>query len=103
MSGLRQVTDDQRLAVLQVLAGRRRSLGEDHTRVVSQLHHLLPGFIPGGAHASLSAAQAKAMDEDPVHTIQAGNDPLLTLREPDECIWLGLPGDGVPGLIDGEF
>jgi transposase len=35
MSGLRRVADDQQLAVLRILADRRRSLGEDHTRVVS--------------------------------------------------------------------
>jgi transposase len=38
MTGLRQVIDDQQLAVLRILADRRRSLGEDHTRMVSQLH-----------------------------------------------------------------
>jgi len=49
MAGLRPVVDDQRLAVLRVLADRRRALGEDHTRMVAQLHHLLREFIPGGA------------------------------------------------------
>lgn len=61
MPGLRQVADDQQLAVLRILAGRRRPLGEDHTRMVSQLHQLLPGLIPGGAKKDLSAAQAKAL------------------------------------------
>ena len=37
------------------------SLGEDHTRMVSQLHHLLLELIPGGAKKDLSAAQAKAL------------------------------------------
>jgi transposase len=55
------IIDDQRLAVLRILADRRRSLGEDHTRMVSQLHQLLLELIPGGAHKSLSAAQAKAL------------------------------------------
>jgi transposase len=32
MSGLRPVADDQRLAVLRILADRRRALGEDRTR-----------------------------------------------------------------------
>jgi transposase len=40
---------------------RRRSLGEDHTRMVSQLHQLLLELIPGGAKKDLSAAQAKAL------------------------------------------
>jgi transposase len=61
MSGLRPVADDQQLAVLRILAGRRRSLGEDHTRMISQLHRLLLGLIPGGAQVSLSAARARAL------------------------------------------
>ena len=61
MPGLRRVADDQQLAVLRVLADRRRSLGEDHTRMISQLHLLLPGLIPGGAKKDLSAAQARAL------------------------------------------
>ncbi|MDQ3095873.1 MAG: IS110 family transposase [Actinomycetota bacterium] len=61
MAGLRRVVDDQQLAVLRVLADRRRSLGEDHTRMVAQLHHLLLELIPGGAKKDLSAAQAKVL------------------------------------------
>jgi transposase len=61
MAGLRPVVNDEQLAVLRVLVGRRRSLGEDHTRMTSQLHHLLLELIPGGAKKDLSAAQAKAL------------------------------------------
>jgi len=61
MTGLRPVVDDAQLAVLRVLVDRRRSLGEDHTRMVCQLHHLLLQLIPGGAKKDLSAAQAKAL------------------------------------------
>jgi transposase len=61
MSGLRPLVDDQQLAVLRILVDRRRSLGEDHTRMVSQLHQLLLELIPGGANKSLSAAQGKAL------------------------------------------
>ena len=61
MSGLRPVVNDQQLAVLRILADRRRSLGEDHTRMVCQLHQLLLELIPGGAKKDLSAAQAKAL------------------------------------------
>jgi transposase len=61
MAGLRPVVDDQQLAVLRVLADRRRSLGEDHTRITSQLHHLLLELIPGGAKKDLSPAQARAL------------------------------------------
>ncbi len=61
MVGLRPVVDDEQLAVLRLLVDRRRSLGEDHTRMVSQLHQLLLELIPGGAKKDLSAAQAKAL------------------------------------------
>ena len=61
MAGLRPVVDDQQLAVLRVLVDRRRSLGEDHTRMIAQLHHLLLQLIPGGAKKDLSAAQAKTL------------------------------------------
>lgn len=61
MAGLRPVVDDQQLTVLRVLVDRRRSLGDDHTRMISQLHQLLLELIPGGAKKDLSAAQAKAL------------------------------------------
>jgi len=61
MSGLRPVVNDEDLAVLRLLVDRRRSLGEDHTRMVSQLHQLLLELIPGGAKKDLSARQAKAL------------------------------------------
>ena len=61
MAGLRPVVNDQQLAVLRVPADRRRALGEDHTRMVAQLHHLLLELIAGGAKKDLSAAQAKAL------------------------------------------
>ena len=61
MAGLRPVIDDEQLAVLRTLVDRRRSLGEEHTRMVSQLHHLLLELVPGGAKQFLSAAQAKAI------------------------------------------
>ena len=61
MSGLRPVVADDQLTVLRMLADRRRSLGEEHTRKVSQLHALLLELLPGGAKKDLSAAQAKAL------------------------------------------
>jgi transposase len=61
MTGLRPVVDDAQLAVLRILVDRRRSLGEEHTRKVSQLHQLLLELVPGGAKRDLSAAQAKAL------------------------------------------
>ena len=61
MSGLRPVVADEQLEVLRLLADRRRGLGEEHTRKVSQLHALLLELIPGGAKKNLSAAQAKRL------------------------------------------
>jgi transposase len=60
-TGLHPVTSDAQLEVLRVLADRRRALGEDHTRMICQLHQLLADLIPGGAKKSLSAAQARAL------------------------------------------
>jgi transposase len=55
------VVNDEQLAVLRILVDRRRSLGEDHTRMVSQLHQLLLKLIPGGAKKDVSARQAKTL------------------------------------------
>jgi transposase len=60
-TGLRPVTGDAQLEVLRVLADRRRALGEDHTRMICQLHQLLAELIPGGAKKALSAAQARVL------------------------------------------
>ncbi len=61
MACLRPVVNDEQLSVLRVLVDRRRSLGDEHTRKMSQVHHLLLELIPGGAKKDLSAAQAKAL------------------------------------------
>jgi len=61
MTGLRPVVNDEQLEVLRILVDRRRSLGEDHTRMVCQLHQLLLELIPGGAKKDLSARQARAL------------------------------------------
>jgi transposase len=61
MTGLRPVVADEQLEVLRLLVDRRRALGEEHTRKVSQLHALLLELIPGGAKVFLSAAQARKL------------------------------------------
>jgi transposase len=61
MTGLREVVNDQTLEVLRLLADRRRRIGQDHTRMVCQLHQLLLELLPGGAKKSLSAAQARRL------------------------------------------
>jgi hypothetical protein len=57
MTGLRHVVSDESLEVLRLLVDRRRRIGEDHTRMVCQLHVLLLELLPGGAKKDLSAAQ----------------------------------------------
>ncbi|MEU4602455.1 IS110 family transposase [Kribbella sp. NPDC023972] len=61
MSGLRPVVDDERLELLRLLVDRRRRIGEEHTRMICQLHRLLLELIPGGAKKDLSAAQARGL------------------------------------------
>src|SRR5262249_7167166 len=61
MQGLHPVVNDEQFGLLRVLVDRRRALGEDHTRMISQPHQLLLELIPGGAKKDLSAAQAKAL------------------------------------------
>ena len=60
-TGLRPVVADATLEGSRLLVDRRRALGEEHTRKVSQLHALLLELLPGGAKKDLSAAQAKAL------------------------------------------
>ena len=61
MTGLRHVVNDETLEVLRLLVDRRRRIGEDHTRMVCQLHGLLLELLPGGAKKDLSAAQARRL------------------------------------------
>jgi transposase len=83
MTGLRLVTDDQQLAVLRILARPPQAPGEDHRRMVCQLHQLLLELIPGGAHKSLSAAQAKVLRAKSVRAMRSagrggGSRPSLS-------------------------
>ena len=41
--------------MLRLLGDRRRSLGEEHARKTSRLHHLLPELIPGEVKPDLTA------------------------------------------------
>ncbi|PKW26604.1 transposase [Phycicoccus duodecadis] len=59
MSGLRPVVADADRDVLRILVDRRRSIGEEHTYKINQLHALLLELVPGGAKRDLSAAQAR--------------------------------------------
>lgn len=59
ISGLRPVVSDEKLEMLRLLVDRRRRIGEDHTRMICQLHSLLLELVAGGAKRNLSAAQAR--------------------------------------------
>lgn len=61
MNGLRPVANDEQHAILRILADRRWALGEDHTRMISQLQQLVLELIPGGAKRDLSAPQTKML------------------------------------------
>jgi len=61
VAGLRPVVSDAQLEVLQLLVDRRRAIGDEHTRKISQLHRILLEMLPGGAKKYLSAAQAKTI------------------------------------------
>jgi transposase len=61
MSELRSVVDDAQLELVRLLVDRRRRIGQEHTRMVCQLHQLLLELIPGGAKRDLSAAQARKL------------------------------------------
>ncbi len=80
----------QQLAVLRVLVDRRRSLGEDHTRMVSQLHQLLlradprwgeegPVRRPGQGAAGLGAAAGRRRQDPPARRRGADRRPRAGL------------------------
>ena len=78
---------NQQLAVLRILVDRRRSLGEDHTRMVCQLHQLLLVPVPSGAKRDLSAAQAKAVLAKVRHPIPRSQPlRLLERHRPDRRV-----------------
>ncbi|PWJ26548.1 transposase [Branchiibius hedensis] len=61
VTGLRPVVSNEQIELLRVLVDRRRMLGEEHTRKISQVHRLLLELIPGGAKIYLSARQARTL------------------------------------------
>lgn len=65
MSGLRPVIGDQQLTVLRILLNRRRALGDNHTRMVSQLHQLLLELIPGRIEVSEPISRAQQRPSRP--------------------------------------
>jgi transposase len=121
MGGLRSVVHDQTLEMLRLLVDRRRRLGEDHTRMVCQLHALLLEIVPGGAKKDLSAAQARKIltgvrPKDPVGRTRkrvamelvvdleriyvrkkAANKELIELIKTTGTTLLGLHGIGPSG------
>ena len=59
--GLRQLTVDEDLTVLRLLADRRDEVSRSRNRTLNRLHRLLAELIPAGAPRHLSALQAKAL------------------------------------------
>jgi transposase len=59
--GLRQLRQDEDLAVLRLLADRRDELSRSRTRTLNRVHRLLAELVGGGAPRHLSVLQAKAL------------------------------------------
>jgi transposase len=59
--GLRQLSDEEDLVVLRLLADRRDELSHARNRTLNRLHRLLAELVPAGAPRHLSALQAKAL------------------------------------------
>lgn len=72
MSGLRPVVTDEQLELLRLLLDRRRSLAEEHTRKVSQLHPA----DPRGGKSDVSAAKAPLAKVRP-HDVVGKTRPRL--------------------------
>jgi hypothetical protein len=66
----------EQLALLWIVIDRRRSLGEDHTWMVSRLHQLLLELIPDGAKKDLSAAQTRALHGSRCGSRSSARSPL---------------------------
>jgi len=90
------VLDDQQLTALRILVDRRRSLGEDHTRMISQLHHLLLELIPGGAKKDLSAAQAKALLAGSAHATSPARHGAGSPPSSSATSSVSMPAGGLP-------
>lgn len=80
VAGLRPVVSDAQLTVLRVMVDRRRSLGEEHTRKVNQLHALLLELIPAGAKKYLSGRQARLLLAD-IHPTDPAQEALKRVAE----------------------
>jgi transposase len=59
--GLRQLRQDEDLAVLRLLADRRDELSRSRTRTLNRVHRLLAELVGGGAPRHLSVLQATAL------------------------------------------
>jgi hypothetical protein len=59
--GLRQLREDEDLAVLRLLADRRDELSRTRTQTLNRLHRQLAELVPAGAARHLTANQARAL------------------------------------------
>jgi transposase len=100
MSGLRPVIDDEQLTVLRILVDRRRSLSDDHTRMISQLHQLLLELVPGGATGKARRRVAAELIADLERVYQrkkAANKELTELVAATGSTLMALHGIGPSG------
>lgn len=81
MAGLRPVVSEEQLEVLQLLVDRRRLIGQEHTRKVSQLHRILLKILPSGVKKHLSAAKAKGL----LAGVRPRDEVGKTRQDPQAC------------------
>jgi hypothetical protein len=75
--GLRQLSVDEGLAVLRLLADRRDELSRSRAQTVNRLHRLLAELVPGGAKRDLSSFKAR----DLLATVRPRDLPGRTRRQ----------------------
>jgi transposase len=75
--GLRELSVDEGLAVLRLLADRRDELSRSRAQTVNRLHRLLAELVPGGAKRDLSSFKAR----DLLATVRPRDLPGRTRRQ----------------------
>ena len=74
MAGLRPVVADAQLEVLQLLVDRRRALGEEHTRKISQLHESRRALQRSGRGAGRADTQVQRTTHRPEPAVRGSDD-----------------------------
>jgi transposase len=84
--GLRELTVDEGLAVLRLLADRRDELSRSRAQILNRLQRLLVELVPGGAKRELSSFKAR----DLLATVWPRDLPGRTAASSPSTWWGGL-------------